>query len=275
MMQFFRSLFGLGGSSGARTVVGHSVPVDVKNVGYLAASKARLDTLHHLYSRYKDTPHVFKIKAVHDKTKKIHDYLVSRNSLHELELFHIQNTEHFINTFSVIMDAYESQHGISSTSAKKGSKVGTRLNKTKTENGRMPGHADKLRDLIRPVSGQKAFVSKEDARSEVPELSVPDVSINTYSRIPYVAEGAEDGVSAGEIGFTSSEQEKEAFLQYVSDRLGIESLSYLGNALVNIPNSNGSRPTGLVPVIHWQGFLYALNLNDFRIFPVRIYRKSR
>lgn len=275
MMQFFRSLFGFGGSSGTRTVVGHHVPpVDIKDVGYLTASKARLDTLFHLYNRYKNTPHYPKIKSVHQKTKIIHEYLVARNRLHELELFHIQNTEHFINTFTVIMDAYESQHGIHPDPAKKGSKGRTILSSMRQESRRKAAYVEKPTEMIKPVGRQEISALRKEAGSEVPELSVPDVLINTYARIPYVEEGNVEGLPAGEIGFTSTEEEKEAFLQYVSARLGIKDLSYLGNALVHIPNSDGTYPTGLVPIIHWEGFLYALNLNDFRVFPVRIYRKS-
>ena len=107
MIKLMRSLFGIGGSSNKRTVLGKSISVDLKDVEYIKDSSNRLSTLHELYTRYRGTPHEQKIKIVYEKTKNIHNYLVTRNRLHELELFHIQNTEHFINTFTVIMDVHQ------------------------------------------------------------------------------------------------------------------------------------------------------------------------
>jgi hypothetical protein len=52
-------------------------------------------------------------------------------------------------------------------------------------------------------------------------------------------------------------------------------MSYVGNAIVNIPNNNGTYPTGYVPVIHWKGFLYVINLNDYRLFPVKMQRSRK
>jgi hypothetical protein len=88
--------------------------------------------------------------------------------------------------------------------------------------------------------------------------------------VPYTQGDTLGAISAREIGFTSSETEKETFLTEVRARLGIKNIAYLGNALVNIPQSNGVSVNELVPVIRWQSCIYALNLNDFRLFPVKI-----
>lgn len=266
MIEFMRSLFGLGGST--RTVVGHSHSIDLKDVAYIKDSKARLTALHHLNKRYRGTTHEPKIRAVYEKTKAIHSYLVSKKRLHELELFHLQNTEHFINTYSVIMDAFEQRHDGPPGSAK-GDPF---FRKFATVNGKRPGEAYSQTEMVQPENRSETADTTDKDRLEVPRLSVPDILINTYTNIAY--EEAVDDLPAAEIGFTSSEPEKEMFLQHISARLGIDDISYVGNALVNIPNSNGSSPTGLVPVIHWKGYLYALNLNDYRLFPVKVYRKS-
>ena len=51
-------------------------------------------------------------------------------------------------------------------------------------------------------------------------------------------------------------------------------ISYVGNALVQIPGVNGDGAAGYAPVINWKGYMYALDLNDYRLYPVRIYRKN-
>ncbi len=79
------------------------------------------------------------------------------------------------------------------------------------------------------------------------------ISINTFAKVLYYKEDATGNLVAKEIGYTSSSLEKEGFLQHVSACLGIRSISYMGNALVTIDNNNGSQPTGLVPIIHWEG----------------------
>lgn len=265
MIEFMRSLFGLGGST--RTVVGHSHSIDIKDVAYIKDSKARLTALHHVYKRYRGTPHEPKIRAVYEKTKAIHSYLLSKKRLHELELFHLQNTDHFINTYSVIMDAYEQGHE-GTEGRRKGEPF---FSRSGSVNGRRPAESSQT-EMVKPEISAGAANAGDKGRIEAPKLSVPVILINTYSNVPY--EEADDDLPAAEIGFTSSEPEKEIFLQHVSARLGIDDISYVGNALVNIPNSNGSSPTGLVPVIHWKGYLYALNLNDYRLFPVKIYRRG-
>lgn len=266
MIEFMRSLFGLGGST--RTVVGHSVSIDTKDIVYIKDSKARLTALHHLYKKYRGTPHEPKIRLVYEKTKNIHSYLLTKRRLHELELFHLQNTDHFINTYSVIMDAYLQHHDGTHGSTKSD----PFFRKISQVNGRGVEDRNPQSEMVKPDSGATAASSEKD-RIEVPSLTVPVILINTYANIPY--EEVDDDLPAAEIGLTSSEPEKEAFLQHISLRLGIDDISYVGNALVNIPNSNGTSPTGLVPVIHWKGFLYALNLNDYRLFPVKLFRKGR
>lgn len=258
-----RSLFGLERST--RTVVGHSASIDLKDVTYIKESKERLTALHHLFKRYRGTPHETKMRLAYEKTKNIHNYLLSKRRLHELELFHLQNTDHFLTTYSVILNAYEQQHH--SPQAGSASFSG----KFAALNSRPVVAAGPKTEMVKPVSSEGGATDKD--RLEVPKLQVPVIMINSYANIPY--EEADDELPPAEIGLTSSEPEKEAFLQHVSVRLGIDEISYVGNALVNIPNSNGDTPTGLVPVIHWKGYLYALNLNDYRLFPVKLYRKGR
>lgn len=279
MIQFLQSLVGAGQPASTRTVVGHPGSIELKDAEYLRASKTRLAALHHLYNRYKETPHALKIRAVYEKTKNIHDYLSSRDRVHELELFHIQHTEHFINTFRVIIDLHHQNH----KQPKRKSNAPPRR-KPRTE-GFFERIASKLTgrsaDAYDKVDMVKSFVSqdspeqaaKRNYKTTIPALSVPDVLINTYAKIPYVKEDVAEGFPSKEIGYTATPQEKLDFLQYISARMPVENISYVGNAHVSIPNSRGTVSTGLVPVIHWEGFLYAINLNDYRLFPVRIYRK--
>ena len=85
----------------------HPGAADARAMQYIRASNARLNALHKLYDRYKHTPHAEKILAVFEKTKLIHNYLVTRKRIQELELFHVQNTEHFINTFTTVINVHE------------------------------------------------------------------------------------------------------------------------------------------------------------------------
>ncbi len=270
-----RSFFGLNGSSSTRKVVGKTESFDVKDVGHLQESNVKLTALHHLYSRYQGTPHAQKIKIVYEKTKNIHNYLVSRNRLYELALFHIQNTEHFINTFTAIINVHQHQPVY----------AGLGQEAMFSENAPSPPAAfkpDKLKqkprphrevEMIRPLQGGVFHELASAPKSEVPVLAVPEIYINTFAKIPYAKEEVAQGVVAEEIGYTSTAREKEAFLQYIAARLGISNITYAGNAHMTMPNSNGSTPTGLVPVIYWENSLYAVNLNDYRIFPVKIFRK--
>lgn len=291
MIQAVRSFFGLGRSSTKRTVLGNRVPVDRKEAECIQGSNERLAHLHHLVSRYKGTPYAHKLKAVYEKTKNIHTYLVAKKRTHELELFHIQHTDHFINTFTVILDAVERQKGSSSTERtvtentitesmisppKAESKAEILLQQFESEKIRRRNQATLIPEMVKRTHSPGSLADTEELKTEVPSLSAPAIAINTYSRIVYLKEDATHGLIANEIGFTSTKQEKEAFLLNVSARLGIDKLgmSYFGNAMVKIANSNGSTPTGYVPILHWKGYTYALNLNDYRLFPVRIHGRS-
>ncbi|AHM58666.1 hypothetical protein D770_01960 [Flammeovirgaceae bacterium 311] len=282
MTNFFRSLFGLGGSSKRRVVVGNRVDLDVKDVEYVNESNIRLTTLYNLYKLYKGSLHENKIKLVWEKTKNIHDYLVGKNRLYELELFHLQNTEHFINTFTVIIDVHRQHQGNplsipvshSQTEQKPASPAETLLRAFKADNHRKlekPGHQT---EMVRPAVNGGMFGQAEKTATDVPRLSVPEININTFARLTYTSNSTSGGPADKEIGYTSTPQEKETFLLYIAARMGIRNITYVGNALVNIPNSNGTNPTGMVPIIHWDGFLYAINLNDFRLFPVKVFRKT-
>lgn len=270
-MNLLRQFFGFNGSAAKRTVVGSSLSVDVKDVAYIKESHERLTVLHDLYKRYKATRHEPKIRLVYEKTKDIHAYLVARNRLHELELFHLQHTDHFISTFKAIMDLHQQNYDAGFGAAKPLPKPASLFEKFKAEKAKRKERIPVTSEMVVPLSRLKSILHVEDLKAEAPQLTVPEITINTYTKIPYRKEGADAGP---EIGYTSTPQEKETFLLYVSAQLGISDVSYVGNALVNIPNNNGTNPTGIVPVIHWEGFLYALNLNDFRIFPVKVYRKS-
>ena len=276
MMELLRSFFGLG-SAAKRTVLGSNPSVDLKDVGHIKESNNRLNALQHLCVRYKDTLHAVKINAVYEKTKNVHNYLVSKQRFHELELFHVQHTNHFINTFGLIIDVYQRNEEITRAYAKIDSPTNTGAEPVLHSfnpgrigpNGGPYNHPEKEKSLPKP----QTFVYTEEAGDDVPKLIVPAILINTYGKILYLKEDNSDGLVANEIGFTSTEKEKETFLFNVSVRLGIKNITYVGNAMVNIPNNTGFNPTAMVPVIHWQGAMYALNLHDYRLFPVRIQRK--
>lgn len=267
MVNFLRSLFGAGEPVEEESLPGGMDNGHPKNHDYAELSEIRLNALHHLYTRYKRTPHGPKIKAVYEKTESIHQYLVSRGKVQELELFHIRKTEHFLNTFSAII-AHHQQNTHSRPSSRNGSQAESMFRKfiRRKEKGKQKV------EMVRPEDSKGRSLLEKSQEASIPELRVPDVLINSFATLVYETDPGE-GQAAREIGFTSSEEEKETFQQYVSAHLGIEPLTYMGNALLTIPNSNGSSPTGLVPIIYWEGFLYALNLNDFRLFPVKMYRK--
>lgn len=265
MIKFVRSIFGLSESADNRTVIGTAPDLDLKSVSYIKDSNARLTELSHLQTRYKGTPHELKIKAVYDKTKTIHTYLVSKKRVHELELFHLQNTEHFINTFSVIMDVHQKQQEDNWSQANRKVRVSGLPEKSQPIKNKQNQEAYNKIEMVMPVD----FIG-----AGIPQLGVPEIYIDTSAKILYYKEDGSGNLISREIGYTAPEMEKESFLQYVSACLGIGGISYMGNALVTIQNNNGLQPTGLVPIIRWEGFLYALNLNDYRLFPVKINRKS-
>ncbi len=107
MIKFVRSLFGIKEPSSKRVVAGASTSFDLQEVAYIKDSNHRLSALLNLYKSYKQTLHGEKIKKVYEQTKKIQDYLISKRRVHELELFHIQNTDNFLNTFALIVDVHQ------------------------------------------------------------------------------------------------------------------------------------------------------------------------
>ncbi|QNF33718.1 hypothetical protein HUW51_13675 [Adhaeribacter swui] len=272
MIQFMRSLFSWGDATDNRTVVGAPVDVDLKAVALIKNSNDRLTELSQLVNRYTGTPHEAKLKAVHEKTKKIHAYLVEKKRVHELEIFHLQNTEHFINTFRIILEAYQKEQEESNSRANRSAKPGGLPEKSKFIKNKQNQETYRSLELVKPVAMPESLF-QSNRLAPVPQLNVPSISINTFATITYYKEDADENLIAREIGFTSTDLEKAAFLQHVTACLGIRGIAYMGNALVSIANNNGSQPTGLVPIIHWEGFLYALNLNDYRLFPVQINRR--
>ncbi|WP_162056390.1 hypothetical protein [Pontibacter pamirensis] len=275
MTNFWRSLFGLNGAAGDRTVVGTPEGIEVKDVHYIKDSKKRLTALQELHNRYSGTLHADKIEAVYHKTKEIHSYLIDRRRVHELELFHLQHTDHFLNTFTVIIDAHQQHYAKAAALKRAAARADGIIRKVASVTFRKDRKEVKAALQANRETSERAFADLNEAKLEVPGLTIPQISINTYSKIVYLRENISGGLVSNEIGFTSSPEEKEAFIDYVSERFGIDSLAYLGNAMVFIPTHNTSPPAEMIPVIHWNGSPYALILEDCHLFPVRTYRKSR
>ncbi len=268
-----RALFGLNSPSTTRKVVGSRESIDIKQARYIQESKGRLASLHKLYKRYKSTPHGPQIKAVYEKTRLIHHYLVSRNRGYELELFHLQHTEHFINAFSVILDVHEKQEIPVYEDWE--AEVREALPNAQPRPENVKKATETRKEMPRPLQKQQAEVETLAPEAPEPLLSVPLVAINTIAKVYFGEEEGAEGLPAYEIGYLSTPEEKESFLQYVGARLNIKDISYLGNASINFTGSKGSSTAEMVPVIYWRGQLYALNLNDdCRLFPVQIYRRS-
>jgi hypothetical protein len=257
MIDWLRSFFGWSGSANARTVVGHQEPVDIRQAAYIQDSNTRLNLLFHLYNRFRGTPHEAKIRSVYDKTKSIHAGLVERKRIRELELFHIQNTDHFINTFTVILDAHQ--------------KHARRPLAAAGPTGSRPAAGNSSQEPVMPTNGRAALAGLPAAGTQIPRLSAPVVRINPTARILYdLPEATPEAAKTKEIGLTSTAAEKESFQAHVSGRFGISDIAYLGNALVNIPDTSGPTPTGLVAIIQWQRQAYAVNFTDGRLFPVKL-----
>ncbi|MFC6998886.1 hypothetical protein [Rufibacter roseus] len=266
MKQFLRSLFGLKEVTIKRTGAGTGPAVGELEVAYIKSSNKRLAVLQTLSEKYQNTAHASKMQAVYEKTKNIHSYLVGRRLAHELELFHLQNTDHFIKTFTVILEVHQKHQHLASPPPLPELEAKPRVKRVEK--------SLQLPEMIKPISTQGQSAHPLGARTPVPRLQVPDISLNTFERISYLHENAVGKLVVHQVGFTSSPEEKNTFLAHITSRLGLEEISYVGNAHVTIPNQNGVTPTGIVPIIHWEGFLYAINLNDYRLFPVRIYRKG-
>ncbi|ALI97717.1 hypothetical protein [Rufibacter tibetensis] len=273
MMDFMRSLFGVK-KKGRRVVVGATGDLGIEEIGYIAESNRRLALLQELSHRYKGTPQASKMKAVLEKTRNIHSYLVSRKKAHELEMFHLKNTDHFITTFTTILDVHQKHYLLTHGASEASSSMETSVQKIKAEKLKRLEKIANLPDLIKPIENSVRFYYADEAKTAVPRLYLPEISINTVEKVIYYAEGKSDELVPREVGFTSSKDQKEAFLNHLTNRTGLQDTSYVGNALVTIPNNNGIQPTGVVPVIHWEGCLYAINLNDYRLFPVKIFRNG-
>ena len=305
MINFFRSLFGFGRPSAYRTVAGIPAAPDAKEAGYIKNSHKRLNTLNELYLKYKPTPHGEKVKAVLEQTKKIHSYLLAKKRAHELELFHIQHTDHFINTFSVIMEVHlrhaapvivatpvreekvtqptpatqvppqqaqrqHRQRAPHHTTSQRPfeEKVEDMLRRIETETIKGFHTAHKVTEMVRRVAGQAPFTPPPVTLPANPAtLSVPVIAIDTYSKIYYAKEQEGENAVRGEIGFTSTKQEKESFVAHVASRLGIEQsmLTYMGNTILTIPGG----PAAYMPVLYWKDCAYVLTMHDYRLFPVR------
>ncbi|AKD04197.1 hypothetical protein POKO110462_11530 [Pontibacter korlensis] len=281
MIQLLRSLFGLNGAAGNRKVVGSPDGMEVKDVPYMQESNQRLVALQELYNRFRNTAHAPKLQAVYEKTKRIHTYLAARSRGHELELFHVQHTDHFLSAFTAIMDAHqEPQVQVSVPPPPRPSQPPQPTPKPDVMGRTLvigPFRSDRkevktARTLNRQTS-HRAYMDTTEANVEVPRLGLPEISINTYSQIVYLREDVSDGLTTNEIGFTSTPEEKATFEAYVSARFGLKDVTYVGNAMVYIPTHNSNQPAEIVPVIHWHGAPYVLSLEDNRLYPVSTYRK--
>ncbi|WP_210465329.1 hypothetical protein [Rufibacter roseolus] len=274
MMDFVRSLFGMK-EEGRRAVAGATADFGMEEITYIKESNRRLTLLQELSSRYKATPQAAKMKAVYEKTRNIHTYLVARKKVHELEMFHLKNTDHFINTFTAILDVHQKHDQLSQAASASGNKVEEMVQNSRADRMKRLEKMANLPDQVKPISNPVKFYNAGEAKAAVPRLYLPDISINTVEKVTYYTDGKSEELVPREVGFTSSKDQKEAFQNHLTARLGLKDVSFVGNALVTIPNNNGITPTGIVPVIHWEGYLYAINLNDYRLFPVRIYRNGK
>jgi hypothetical protein len=216
MIKLLGSLFGFKRSSGKRTVVGNIGSYDLKDAELVSNSNSRLTSLNYLAIRYKGTIHEQKIKSVYEKTRNIHNYLLSKSRIHEMEMFHLQNTDHFINTFTVIIDNFqrnkEDNFNFSYEKPGKETYIGTLL----AERSKKVVNSSKPPEMVRPLRSQGNIIHTETLPAEAPKLTVPEITIDTYSQIVYFREGTTSALIENEIGFTSSNEEKEAFVNNVS-----------------------------------------------------------
>ncbi len=270
MIGFLQSLFGMGETTGKRTVAGTSVDIEAKDIPYIRESKRRLTELHELVHRYKGTPHAVQLNAVYEKTKRIHTYLLHKQKGYELEMFHLQHTDHFLRTYTAIIAAQEEHRRANRRSAT--ARAGAAVRRVASGLFKSDRKEVKHAQQRNQETSQRALQDLTQANGEVPKLTLPHISINTYAKIVYLQEHTPGVLSTHEIGFTSTTEEKAAFVNYVSDRLDLADISYMGNAMVYLP----SHPqAAMVPVIHWAGCPYAVSLEDERLFPVRTYKESR
>ncbi|WP_192821024.1 hypothetical protein [Rufibacter sp. LB8] len=264
MLNFLRSLFGMEEREGQRTVAGGPTEFGLREVTIIKDSNKRLSQLQQLSQRFQGSKHEHGLQAVYEKTRNIHAYLVSTKKVHELELFHVRQTDHFISAFQAIVQVQEQP-----ASAVK-SNAGAA---TKPARPRVPLLAP-THDMVKPISTQGHQQTPAGVRITVPRLYIPDIAIHTFESVTYYPETKDGQLVPHTISLSSTPREKETFLKHVMGRLGLENVTYVGNTHVTIPNQNGVIPTGMVPVIHWEGYWYALNLNDYRLFPVKISRNG-
>lgn len=290
MMEFMRTIFGNSSPVGNRKVVGNlENRYDSKDADHIRESEARLTTLYHLYKKYAGSAHEHKVRLVYEKTKNIHHYMVAHNRVHELTIFHLQHTDHFINTFSAIVDVYQKHHKIYppspgfSPGAEAAAGTGTKgrgrpvFEKAKQDKkinkSPLPEIAEMLKTLF--VEGTEAAKIHRKPAGQGPVLEVPEVTINTFEKVTYHKDLSPGALMVKEVSYVSGVKEKEDFLQFVSARLGIQDISYMGNAMVNLPAPHGITKPAVMPVIHWKEFLYAVDMTDFRIYPVKMYRRGQ
>lgn len=269
MMEFLRSLFGLSGAGNKRQVVGVPKNISVKELPYVKESIRRLADLKDLCGRFQYTPYARQVEQVLVKTKQIHSYLVTRNRSQELELFHLQHTDHFINTFTVILNVHQQHHELSSDLPPV--KQPRRVLKNPFKSNRKQ---DKAARVLNQQTSEQVLAATINLRTGVPRLPVPEIAINTYSHVVYLKEESPDVQSTHEIGYTSSPEEKAAFEAYVAEKLGVQDITYSGNAMVYIDDHQNSDAAELAPVIHWHGCPYILSLEEGRLHPVRTIRKQ-
>jgi hypothetical protein len=294
MIQFLRSFFGLNSTSSNRKVLGANVSFDLQEVAYIKDSNDRLTILLNLYKKYKGTLHADKIKAVYEKTRKIHEYLLSQKRIHELELFHIQHTEHFISTFALIVDIHErhkersykpvetepevipvkepiKKEPVPIVTSKKEPEVQIPVT-IESSNGRGKGE---LFDIVEKARYKnKQADATAIAGAEAPMLHVPEISIDTIAKAFYFREAGPGKQIPNEISFISSPQEKEAFQAHICNHLGAKNIYYVGNGRISKLDSKNPHREEVVPIIYWSKFSYAITLHDYRMFPVKINRHS-
>lgn len=276
MKSFFRTLFGMPSGANARTVAGQQESMRERELPYLEDSARRLAALQDLYQRYKGTAHTQKLLTVYDKTRHIHAYLSGRGRLHELELFHLQHTDHFISTFTAIIDTKRPRTQVVEEARPAAQQTVERPEVIGRTFVLGPFRRETKEVLDIRKQNQRTPVETVQAQTEVPQLSIPHISIDTYSKIVYLRENATEGLSTHEIGYTSTPEEKDDFITFVSGRLGISGISYAGNTMLYLPTENAAKqPAEMVPVIHWNGAPYALSLEEERLFPVSSYRRGR
>jgi hypothetical protein len=261
MIRWVRSVLGLENLPVKRTVLGNQSHLDLKAARQFQHSANRLKLLQTLCHQYKGTPHEQKINLVYEKTQSIHTSFLEQQKGTELELFHLQNTDNFINTFALIKATHQKNKAAApAISSDKPAAANLPTNKSRF-NASLPGFNHPVKNILIP--------------SLPPVLQIPAIAIDTFTQVDYVRLGPAGDLSTHQIGITSAYQEKEYFLATVATRVGIykPDLSYVGNTQVLLPD-NPASPPGYLPVINWRGNMYVVNLNDFRLFPVKINRNN-